>query len=403
MLELISLDPATGEPVATPLPTALPAVDPKTPCRLHLRGLIGADRLHIAVRTAEGDVCFRGEARVEAGDVVRIDVAPEQPEPEGPGGIRVTSPDRAIVRLALSGGCAPVPALRLPPADGEWDIAFLVDGTARIAEPPIPEPPIAEPRIAETPIEPSADRGTQTLDFSVLADLADALAETGPIPADAMRCAVLAFGDRPLSAARARDLAPRYLLQPAAEALRFEPWRADALRARLASVSATPGGDYVDAVAEGLEACRGLAWRPGARRLVVLAGDSPGFSLLHPLPAGANARVRDLDVDHQAECLHRHGVLIASLDLGAAGYPGGGDPAACDPAAGDLAAYDTDAARLRAGTAAQYARLASLPSLAFAGRDIDPRGMAAQLARTADLIGRGASLGILLDNAPEAS
>jgi hypothetical protein len=143
------------------------------------------------------------------------------------------------------------------------------------------------------------------------------------------------------------------------------------------AVRPTPGGDFVDALADALYACARLRWRKG-RRLLVISGDSPGFSLLQPLTAGTDVCVRKRDVETQALELHRLGVEIVTI------YHAAPSNAAVTPLGRSLLA--------EAG--AQYARIASLPEeMAFEASSFEPEEAANRVAAIGVPIGRGASLG----------
>ena len=179
------------------------------------------------------------------------------------------------------------------------------------------------------------------------------------------------------------DLADGYLLRPPAGAGRFFPWSPERCREALSAVEPTPGGDFVDALAEALHACRSLPWGEGTRRIVLVCGDSPGHSVAHPLPPGADARVRRLDVDVEAEHLHERGVEIATLYFDPQGNAGLGQ-----------AVFRKE---LLAAARDQYRRLASLPEMAFelsrfqseeAARVVkDVQGLLARRAAPGELIG----------------
>ena len=71
----------------------------------------------------------------------------------------------------------------------------------------------------------------------------------------------------------------------------------------------------MDALADALAECASARWHPEARKLLVVTGDSPGYSILNPAPWGANAAVREKDVETVALDLHRKGVEGSSVRL----------------------------------------------------------------------------------------
>ena len=197
------------------------------------------------------------------------------------------------------------------------------------------------------------------------------------------RVTLLAFGDQRPPRVDAQDLCPAYHLLPdQEEQRRFEAFAEDRLRARLLALRPSSGGDFVDALADALDACARLRWRPETRKLLVLSGDSPGHSLLHPLPKGADASLRDRDVDTQALRLHRLGVEIATIYHAPAAELGLAD-----------ISFQRD---LLEGARVQYARLASLPEMAFEAAAFDAASAARAIRERAIPVGRDAVLGELL-------
>ena len=201
------------------------------------------------------------------------------------------------------------------------------------------------------------------------------------------RLAVIAFGDEPPPpGVYAPDLVPAYhlrslpdhrpehlLVQMSHEVL--SEW----LRARLRS---TPGGDFVDALADALAAARRLQWGDERRHLLILIGDSPGHSTIHPVPMGGDALPRGADVDSEAARLHRdHRVEILTLY-----HP---PPATLASPLPETQQALLDHAR------EQYRRLASEPRLSFTTADFDPGRAAATLLERRLPLGRGPAWGLL--------
>ncbi len=212
-------------------------------------------------------------------------------------------------------------------------------------------------------------------------------AETCAEGASDARFAVLAFGDRMPDGAVAPDLAPIYELHPREDERGFRPLDAARLRSALTAIPPTPGGDFVDALADALHACQRLRWNGDARKVVVIWGDSPGQSIQHPLPKGADVSARALDVDMEVMALHRAGIELVTIyhdppmDLG-------------------LAAIEFRRDLLQ-GVRNQYARLASLPSLAFESSSFVPDAAAAVLKAREGVIARGAAPGYVVELTPK--
>jgi len=128
-----------------------------------------------------------------------------------------------------------------------------------------------------------------------------------------------------------------------------------------------PGDDFVDALAESLRECKDAKWPATGRRLLVLSGDSPGHSILHPPPARADHHPRRYDVDHEAEVLCAAGVEVATLFHDEALASG-----ALHSTARDLARHAKE----------QYRRLASLPAFACLSSSWAPSAFAQELIRS---------------------
>lgn len=327
---------------------------------VELRCLPGASGIHLALRD-DHSVILRAEIPATRGEVVplRIDIDHDDRP-------RLSSERFQIFTLPPDARYEPAELIRPTAADAPIDIVVIVDGTLRNWE------DNAAPRLLD-------DSRLRAAHADALVELVTALAAGR----DA-RAAVFAFGDQDEPPATAPDLQPQYVLDP--------PDHLDAsgitqLRDKLLALRSTPGGDFVDALADALHMCADpysdLRWRDGVRKLVIVSGDSPGFSLLEPLPKEADLRVRRWDVDTEALALHRLGVEIVTIYHRL-------------PEGHALASL-AHARPLLAAARAQYARLASLPELAFMEPGFQPAEAAAIIANLSSLIARGASIGELVE------
>jgi hypothetical protein len=340
--------------------TAVPLVfsGPGEVCSVELRCLPGASGVHL-VLFDDGAVRLRAEVVADPGEVV-----PFQIELDEQGVPHVSSRGRHVILLPVTPQYDPLPPIQLLGDDAPLDLAIVVDGTLRSW----------------------ADKNACLLDhkdlWSAHVDkLMDFTARV--VEGRDWRAVVMAFGDQEPPAVTASDLLPRYQLYPPEEDRTLRPLDLERMRERLLTIPSSPGGDYVDALAEALDACVRLHWRPYARKVAVLTGDSPGSSLLHVLPKGSDLCVRRLDVDTQASWLHHQGVEVVTIyhappaDLGF--YR--------------LAPQDD----LLRGARSQYLRLASLPELAFEAAAFHPERAAERLERIVGPIARGAALGMPID------
>jgi hypothetical protein len=327
---------------------------PGSSCSLRLRSLPGASGVHLALMDGKG-VLLRAEVASESDEWVEVIV-----DWDAGGRWSVASAGRRVLQLPVEDANAPLLPLRPAYRARQLDMALLVDGTIRDGTTAL-----------------LANREHWRAHADKLVALTAGLAEA--MKAD-LRVAVIAFGDRPVPAASAPDLKPVYHLDPAEpEERMLRPMDAGQLQSRLLTLRPTSGGDFVDALAEALAACQGLRWRNGARKLLVVTGDSPGYSILRPAPWGGNAQVRENDVDVEAVALHHQGVEIVTLyhapEVEAATF--------------EFVRPFVEHAR------AQYLRLASRPSLFFEAGDFDPAAAVRALSSRVPALGRGASPGIL--------
>lgn len=327
---------------------------PGSSCSLRLRSLPGASGVHLALTDGEG-VLLRAEVASESEEWVEVSI-----EWDAGGRWSVASAGRRVLQLPVEDANAPLPPLRPSLKARQLDLALLVDGTTRAG---------ANALLAE--------RETWRAHAEKLVALAEGLTET--MKAD-LRVAVIAFGDRPLPAASALDLGPAYHLDPAEpEERALRPVDRRQFHSRLLALRPTSGGDFVDALADALAACRQLRWRNGSRKVLVVTGDSPGYSIGRPAPWGCDAQVREHDVDVEAAALHRQGIEIVTLY-----HP----PAVEAATRGFMGPFVEH-------TRAQYRRLAARPDLCCEAAELDPALIVRALTRRVPAIGRGASPGIL--------
>lgn len=350
MTETLHLRVWEGEPSLVPLVFS----EPGAVCTVELRCLSGASGVHLVLSDANA-VRLRAEAVADPGEVVSFQIELDQR-----GTPHVWSRGRNITLLPSDARYDPPSPIQPSPADSPLDLAIVIDGTLRSwAE--------KDACLLDQKAMWSA-HVEQLLDFATrIFDQRD------------WRATVIAFGDQDPPAVTAGDLRPRYQLYPPEEERTFRALRVEQLRERLLSVPSSPGGDYIDALADALNACTRLRWRPNARKVLVLTGDSPGLSLLHVLPKGADLCVRRLDVDTQAEWLHRQGVEVVTI------YHA--------PPSDRLLYQLVPEGEILRGARSQYMRLASLPELAFEASSLHPEQAAERFGRVSGPLGRGVALG----------
>jgi hypothetical protein len=205
-----------------------------------------------------------------------------------------------------------------------------------------------------------------------LLDLLQQLSATRPD----LRVTILAFADHVAPTGLPPELQPAYVVHPVeSERRHFKRFDHGACLVALDQLPASSGADYVDALADALQACAQLHWRREARKLLIVSGDSPGCSLVHPAPADTDVGVRRHDVETAAAALHAAGVEIATV------FHAPLAEAALLPWQRVPVEFARD----------QYARLASRPELAFS----EPRFVGAVAAAAFEcelpLLGREAA------------
>jgi len=358
-----------------PLSTEAPAEG-----RLRMRGLPGASAVQLDL--VNGDR-VRHRFEVEADGEEAIAVHWERTEDDR---FEVWSQGRRVLSLPPDERYAPPPPVggSVPGAES-LDLAILVDATAQVMvlPPKGSKTGGAKNRRSEQPppeIRPLLEeQAIWRRHGDLLVEIVEGLRETHD-----SRVGVFAFGDHPVAGLRAPGLRPDFRLHPRdGSGWKLEDLTSDEIRERLRAIPPTSGGDFVDALADGLQACVGIPWREGVRRLVLVTGNSPGYSILHPAPAGASLIARRLEVDTQAMALHRIGVELVTL------Y----HPVPEERALGSL---DYERA-LKKHAAAQYRRLASRPTMAFDASKTAAADVVRSLSDAPWALARGAAYGVLLE------
>lgn len=256
--------------------------------------------------------------------------------------------------------------LVMPPGDLEqpsilalrpWrraDLFFLIDGTVLHPGPDSQEP---TPLVGSNDWEPWASR---------LREFGSALETAGWD----VQVGLGAFGDLPASSS-----ANGYLRFP-------EVWRLTTPGRAVgdwALLRPTDGGDFIDALADGLYSCRFLKWRSDVRRMVMIFGDSPGYSVIdaHRSPIDlADSQLRQYDVFEEALALHQRGVELATV------YH--------DPSANALRLYD-DSLGLLGYAREQYERLATRNAWALTSSAFSSAAFAKEWMAATGPVARGAA------------
>lgn len=365
---LMALSPTTGVAEWFPLP-----LEPGgAPCLVRLRSFSGAAGLHLAF-AIDGEIFRRAEAQVQGAQLLELEIALDATLE-----FHFSGRDWQVLSLPPDPGYGPAQPFRPASLDGGLDIAIVVDGTLRVFD----------GLSGADAFMPSsrlllADKEKDQL-FEQLLGFVEAFG------AESLQASTLAFGDEPLSGAAAVDLQPAYHLFPTrSEDLALRSLRPSDLIDLLARLGPTGGGDLVDALADALAVCAKLRWRPQARKIVLVVGDSPAYSLLEPAPWGCDARARQHDVDVESMKLHERGIQIVTLF--------------CPPPREVYAYFEPRLQAIFDYTRLQYRRIASAPEFSFELPTFDPHAAAARVAACDSLIFRGPGLGELLQAEPTAN
>lgn len=355
------VDPASGRVVDHPL-----ALSEEGDCELWLDSPPGANAVEVAIKQ-DGTLQALAEIATLPDEPVALRLRLLQD-----GRWRIGS-ERSVRTLPLEGRSTST-LLRRPPGD-QLQLFFLIDATARRT--------VAEgDRFNVVPLLSQAQSAPWDDCVAALCSFAGAL--VGEYPN--WRFSTLAYGDTSDDLENVtRELRPRWAVYPERqEERRPSPGDLEELDRRLSSIPPSPGGDFVDALAEGMEACADAAMRDQSRKILVIFGDSPGHEVSSEVPPFADAQLRSCDVDEQAARLFDLGFEIVTI------YNDRGDT---DPQG--LAFKTRDWAKYLGFARRQFARLASIPAWAFERSRFQPEEAARRLLERPAALGRGACPGIL--------
>jgi hypothetical protein len=370
------IDPVSGAVRAVPV-----ALDGETNSgEIRLELAPGANSVQVVAR-GEAGVGAGVEASVEASVKAWIEV-PAQPGehvsvefrrmPDGE--LRAFSRHRDF--LVLPDEEPPKPLLLIPPRTDELDLVILVDGTC------------LHPRTVQ---DAATNTKIVTLEYLLAPEMADIwqgivsrlMEFVSNISAKYPKLWAMAaaFGDEPMPMLSNELLKPRYLTYPPIPSGRkLEPSTADQLIQQLHRLPPTPGGDFVDGLADGLRAAGQARWRQSSRKLLLVFGQSPGYSVFDTNDDMTNLLIRKVCVEEEVAALHRMGVEIVTVFH---------DP----PEAAER--YRTDLPEVFEHARAQYESLASLREWSCAGPEVETARLASAWLNPPALLARGPSPGLL--------
>lgn len=375
---LHTFDPALNRAAETEVSLA----GPDAPVVVKLQCLPGASAIQLPISGPDGEQVACYEVEAWAGEVVQVSLRLMD------NGVPWVAASSRVLSLPVDPPQTPRLPLLPPPPEAPLDVAIAVDATTTI----FMEDTGREAGMREIGLVPLLEqRGHWSTHTGQLAALVQALAGRH----EDVNLTAFAFADHRTASVEAEELQPEFVLRPAHP--RLERISVTALQHRLLGFEASPGGDFVDALAEALHAARQLNWQPGARRVLLISGNSPGHSVLHPAPRGADLHVRELDVDIEADRLHAMGVEIVTVFHDFSPPDAGSDPETDSARKAREVFLSRDLVRdLVDYTREQYERLASRRELAFVTSLFDPPDVTELLLATGPG-GRGATLGCLIE------
>jgi hypothetical protein len=338
-----------------------------------LKPVPGATAIEVRARDGSGDVLLAAEIPIQSEEPVSILLRSAQ------GCWTLDSP---------GGGFLVMPPNGLPPQclidsrGDDADLVFLLDGTALADSETRPCPRLLEPapQTGGSPgLVPQPVWRDLISGFIAFQDALQAARSRN------LRSQALAFADEPPPDVRAPDLRSRYRVHPPERDRVFRRADPAALRASLESLPASSGGDPVDALAEALDDVAELNWRMDARHILLLCGQSPGYSIASPPPLSFSpdsfdCGIRTSCIEEAVHRLQAAGVLVMTLFLEL--------PLASQTLAPEALAF-------LEWTRRQYHALASLPMFAFSSLDWDPARAAQLCLNPPSWIARGPAPGFL--------
>lgn len=357
------------------------ALDENNPeCTIRLRTPAGASGLHLLFLES-GEPKLRMEMLTHENEEVDIQVMLDKQ-----GNLHAWGTNEDSFLLTLSGRYYPDKLIPPPKPEQSLDIAIIIDATMRVfIDETITENNKEKRRyVAKLLIE--KDKQKEKPAWQTYTETLNAFIEAIVKDIKDYKIAILAFGDQKPPNISAPELLPDYHLWPEKTKRFLQPLTSKQIIRMLQSIEATSGGDFVDALADALVASVQLNWRKNARKLVIVVGDSPGHSILYPVPRGGDLCARKADVDTAAMHLHHLGIEIVTI------YN-----APSEEANDYFKTLPGSRFKLLPHTQEQYQRLASLPELAFQISEFDPAQAAEIFCNRTVSIGRGMVFGEFLD------
>jgi hypothetical protein len=350
-----AVDPDTGEIRRVPLELG----EPGNAAQVRLELTPGASSVQVVTRS-ETDVLSWIEIPAQSGEQMTVEF---RRSPTGE--VRAFSMTRDF--LILPDDEPPSPLLIRPRKTDELDLIVLVDGTC------------LHPNGANDLAFLLGHESAEVWKSVVSGIEQFVLRITAKYPR--LWATVMAFGDEQMPMLANNLLKPTYLIHPPSPAARrLENMTPAQLSQRLRSLPPTPGGDFVDALADGLQACSQAPWRENSRKLVLVFGQSPGYSVLDATDDMTNLLIRKVCLEEEIAALYNKGVEVVTIFH---------EPTEAEER------YKTDLPDVLQRARDQYRNLASLPSWSCVSPALDLEDLASKWVDPPLLLARGPSPGLL--------
>lgn len=312
--------------------------------KLKLKSLAGAKGIHLSVHkdSDPSQSIFRINIPTTHQEILNLQLHFNNEQQQ----VQLDLPGRDYQILPLDSQYEAPSPKRLPLLNQLMDIVILIDGTCQTFSEQGTRPLLKDYDTWETTAKPLVS-----------------LIEWFEKNTESLHSSILAFGDYPLDIIKSNQLQPQYSLYPSDTSSRaLQMMTTLQAKERLQNLPDTPGGDFVDALADALLTIGQLHWREDARKLVIILGDSPGFSLLKPIPEGGNAAIREWDIETAQHKLVNKGIELATIYVEQGNYN-----------------EQSLQGQLQQAARQQYQSIATYPSIGFTQNTFNPKFLLEQL------------------------
>lgn len=333
---------------------------------LNLNSITGSEGIHLCIESKESNIVKQVQIKCRPNETLNVKFGLDSSNSE----IEVLTTNSQLLVLPPDRLYKPENQSFIISDNQQIDILFILDGTMQSS--------------SLNEFSDNKENSRFLIDFdsfdALLSEKLNLFLKIINAESQDLRCSFLSFADKSIPKTNANNLKSQYILDPEDEVDRFfDVWSDDQVVDQIKQMRGSSGGDYIDELAGAIHAAtEDYNWRPEARKLVFIIGDSPGFSILKPAPTiggiQANALVRYFDIDSEVAHLHRNGIEVMTLYMS------------------DEQLYRSTKGldRYKYYTQQQYKDLASLDEYSSIWGEWDPEKSSSRfLKQTKQLIGRG--------------